>query len=144
MQTKVMCHCTCTFPNTLTISAIISLQPQLRLLLSFLMLTQVQILEILCFIFGTLHMVNSLCSAFMTAILLMMLFIMSCSSHLEILAGMISFLSTMPEVGKNSPKMCIIHIDCMSTQMNPLHCCIGGSFSSNLLWMHGHTLSSHG
>src|SRR5258706_11762544 len=35
------------------------------------MLTQVQILKILCFIFGTLHMVNSLCSAFMTAILLM-------------------------------------------------------------------------
>src|ERR1700679_937585 len=108
------------------------------------MLIQMQILEISYYIFETLQMVNSLCSIFMTAIQLMILFIMFYSSHLEILAGMIGCLSTMPEVRENSPKMSIIHIDCMSAQMKPLHCCMGGSFSNNLLWMHGHALSSLG
>jgi len=85
------------------------------------------ILEISYYIFGPLQMVNSLCSVFMTAILLMILFIMFCSSHLGILAGMIGCLSTMPEVGEILPKMSIIHISCMSAQMNPLHCCMGGT-----------------
>ena len=75
VQTK-MCHCTCIFPNTLISSVIIFLQPLLRLLLLSPLLMQRQILKTLCYTFETLQMVNSLCSEFMTAILLMMLFIM--------------------------------------------------------------------
>src|SRR5258706_15960757 len=106
------------------------------------MLMLKQILKISCYIFETLQVINSLCSIFMTAILLMMLFIMFCSSHLVILAGMISCLSTMPEEMVHLLKMSIIYIDCMSTQMNPLHYCLGGSFSSNLLWIHGHAFTA--
>src|SRR5258706_16216437 len=108
------------------------------------MLMLKQILKISCYIFKTLQVINSLCSIFMTAILLMMLFIMFCSSHLVILAGMISCLSTMPEVMEHLLKMSIIYIDCMSAQINPLHYCLGGSFSSNFLWIHGHALSRVG
>src|SRR5260221_2689719 len=120
-------HCTCIFPNTLISGVIISLQPQLRLLLYSLILIHKQILKISCYIFRTLQVI-SLCSIFMTAILLMILFIMFCSSHLETLVGMTSCLTTMSEVGVNLPKMSIIHIGCMSTQMNPLHCYMGGNF----------------
>src|SRR5258706_12018641 len=143
VQTNIY-FCACIFPNTLISGAKTSLQPQLMLLLYSLMLMPKQILEISCYIFEILQVINSLCSIFMTAILLMMLFIMFCSSHLAILAGMISCLSTMPEVMEHLLKMSIIYIDCMSAQMNPLHYCLGGSFSSNLLWIHGHTLSRVG
>ena len=138
-----MCHCVCIFfPNTLISSVMISLPPQLWLLLYFLMFIHKQTLEISFYTFGTLQVI-SLCSVFMTAILHMMLSIMFCfcSFHLETLASMTRCLSTMPEVGVNLPKMSIILIGCMSAQMNPLHSCMEGNFSSNLLWMHGHTLS---
>src|SRR5258706_546904 len=108
------------------------------------MLMPKQILEISSYIFEILQVINSLCSVFMTAILLMMLFIMFCSSHLAILAGMINCLSTIPEVREHLLKMSIIYIDCMSAQINPFYYCLGGSFSSNLLWIHGHALSRVG
>ena len=118
VQTNAMCHCTCIFPNSwisgynlpTTSTEVDAILP---------MLIQEQILKISCYIFETLQMASSLCSVFMTAIPLMMVFIMFCYFHLETLAGMISFLYTMPEVRVNLPNMGIIHIGCMSAQMNP-------------------------
>ena len=81
------------------------------------------------------------CSVFMTAILPLMLFTMFCSSHLETLAGVTRCLSTPMDMGVNLAKLSITNTSCMSIQMNPLHCCMGGNFSSNLLWRHGHALS---
>jgi len=49
------------------------------------MLIQMLIPEISYYIVKHLQIVNSLCSIFMTAILLMILFVMFCSSQLEIL-----------------------------------------------------------
>ena len=80
------------------------MQPLLRLLLCSLMLIPEQILEISYYIFETLQVVISPNDIFMTAIQLMMLFIMCCFSPLEILAGMIGCLSTMPEVRDTHPK----------------------------------------
>ena len=81
VETNMMCHCACIFPSTLISGIITSLQPQLRLLPYSPMLIQGQILEISCYICGTLQVASSFCNVFMTAILLMILFIMFCSSH---------------------------------------------------------------
>ena len=81
-----------------------------------------QILAILCYIFETLQMASSICIAFMTAILLMILFIMFCFSHLGTLAGMTGCPHTMMEMRVDLPNWSIIPSGCMSTQMNLLQC----------------------
>ena len=140
----MMCHCTCIFPNTLISGIIISLQSQLRLLPYSPMLIQMQILEV-----SLLHLWNPPGGQFP------MQCIHDCnpaydSLHYVLLfpLGDLGWHDQLPahhargegRLTQNEYYSYWLH-EHTAEPPTLLH---GGDSSSNLLWMHGHTLRSVG